>query len=364
MLERYSQNSATFKKAEEIKNSDLSDHIKSVTSEILEDKPISKAELVYLLGLKDSQERQILFDLASCVRHDNVGDTIFVKGIIEFSNYCKRDCLYCGIRASSKVKRYRMTEDEILSVAIEMSNCGVDTVILQSGEDPFYTTDMIVDIIKNIRETTHRPVSLSIGERTFEELKSFKEAGASKYLLKHETINRKIFEKIHGFDYETRISLLKSLVSLKYIAGGGDIIGLPNQTLEDIADDIIFMREIGVRMAGIGPFIPTKGTPLENYPIGSADLTLNAYACTRLSIPLVQLPTTTALGTIDKNLQYKGFEAGCNVIMVNFTPDIYRMNYKIYDNKRRVEFYETIDDLSKMNRRLTSLIERDANSQR
>jgi len=356
MLERYSQNSLTFKKVEEIKRSDLSDHVKSVALKVLEDKPPSKAELVYLLGLKDSQERQTLFDLASCVRHDNVGDTIFVKGIIEFSNHCKRDCLYCGIRASSNIKRYRMTKDEILKVAIEMSNCGVDTVILQSGEDPFYTTDMIVDIIKSIRKATKRPVSLSIGERTAEELRIFKEAGASKYLLKQETVNREIFEKVHGFDYDTRMSLLRDLVALKYIAGGGDIIGLPGQTLSDIADDILFMRKIGVKMVGIGPFIPTKGTPLENYPMGSADITLNAYACTRISIPLVQLPTTTALGTIDKSLQYKGFEVGCNVIMVNFTPDLYRVNYKIYDNKRKVEFYETINDLSKMNRRLTSFI--------
>jgi|YelNatPaOPRAMG01_1025707.scaffolds.fasta_scaffold01070_1 biotin synthase len=364
MSKRYSQSSETFKKVEEIKKSDLSDNIKSVASKVLEDRSPSKAELVYLLGLKDSQERKFLFDLASCVRHDNVGDTIFVKGIIEFSNYCKRNCLYCGIRSSSKIERYRMTKDEILDVAIEMSNCGVDTIILQSGEDPFYTTEMIVDIIKSIRETTQRPVSLSIGERTVEELRIFKASGASKYLLKQETINREIFEKVHGFDYDTRISLLKALVDLKYIAGGGNIIGLPDQTLSDIADDILFMKEIGVRMAGIGPFIPTKGTPLEHYPIGSADLTLNAYACTRISIPLVQLPTTTALGTIDKNLQYKGFEAGCNVIMVNFTPDIYRKNYRIYDNKRKVEFYETINDLSKMNRRLTSLIEKSVLNQR
>ncbi len=358
MSERYSQDSMTFKKVEEIKRSNLSDQIKSVASKVLEDKPPSKEEVVYLLGLKDSKERQFLFDLASCVRHDNVGDTIFVKGIIEFSNYCRRDCLYCGIRASSKVKRYRMTKKEILDVAIEMSNCGVDTVILQSGEDPFYTSEMIVDIVKSIREITRRPVSLSIGERTVEELKAFKAAGASKYLLKQETVNREIFEKVHGSDYDTRISLLKELVALKYIAGGGNIIGLPGQTLSDIADDILFMREIGVKMAGIGPFIPTKGTPLENLPMGSAEITLNAYACTRIAIPLVQLPTTTALGTIDKNLQYKGFDAGCNVIMVNFTPEEYRSNYRIYDNKRKVEFYETIDDLSKMNRRLTSLIEK------
>ncbi|HEU24064.1 MAG: [FeFe] hydrogenase H-cluster radical SAM maturase HydE [Mesoaciditoga sp.] len=356
MLERYSQDSLTFKKVEEILNSNLPDNLKSAASKVIEDRPLSREEIVYLLGLKDSVERKYLFDLASCVRHDNVGDTIFIKGIIEFSNYCKRDCLYCGIRSSNKVPRYRMKEDEIVKTAIEAANYGVDTIILQSGEDPFYTTEIIERIIKKIRETTHRAVSLSIGEREPEEFEIFKKAGASKYLLKQETVNKKIFEMVHGDDYERRIFLIKTLVSLKYITGGGDIIGLPGQTLEDIADDIIFMREAGIKMAGIGPFIPARGTPLENYPTGSAEITLNAYACTRLMIPLIQLPTTTALGTIDKNLQYKAFDAGCNVIMVNFTPDTYRSNYRIYDNKRKVEFYETVRDLSKMNRRLTALV--------
>jgi biotin synthase len=356
MCTRYSQDSFTLKKIEEILRSDLSDEIKSVASKVAENRPPSKEEIVYLLGLKDSEERQVLFDLASCVRHDNVGDTIFIKGIIEFSNYCKRDCLYCGIRASSKVQRYRMSPYEIVSTAIEAADYGVDTIILQSGEDPFYTAEMVVDLIKEIREKTHRSVSLSIGERTSEELKAFKDAGASKYLLKEETVNRKIFEKVHGSDYDERISTIKTLVSLNYIAGGGNIIGLPGQTLEDIADDLIFMRENGIKMAGIGPFIPTKDTPLENYPAGSADITLNAYACTRISIPRIQMPSTTALGTIDKNLQYKGFEAGCNVIMVNLTPDLYRKNYRIYDNKRKVEFYETVKDLLDMKKKLTSLI--------
>jgi len=347
-------NPETFKETKRIlKSDDVSDAMKKISKKVLMGATLSRGEFVYLLGLKDSPDRKALFRLANAVRHDNVGETVFVKGIIEFSNYCKRDCAYCGIGASCKIKRYRMRPDEIVKVAIDSAKHGIDTIILQSGEDPFYTTDVLIDIIKKIRNRTRRPVSLSIGERTPKEFELFKKAGASKYLLKQETVNPCIFKSVHGSDYEVRISLLKTLVELGYIAGGGDIIGLPGQTLGDIADDIIFMRDIGVKMAGIGPFIPTQNTPLENYPSGSADVTLNAYACTRLAIPTIFLPTTTALGTIDPGLQYEGFEAGCNVIMVNFTPDKYRQVYRIYDNKRKVEFYETVQELLKRGKKLS-----------
>lgn len=347
-------NPETFKEAKRIlKDGSTSQIIKSISQKIIRGDALSREEFIYLLGLKDSPDRKALFNLANAVRRDNVGETIFIKGIIEFSNYCKRDCTYCGIRASCKVKRYRMEPDEIVEVAIDSAKHGIDTIILQSGEDPFYTTDIMIDIIKRIKVDARRPISLSIGERTPEEFKLFKEVGASRCLLKQETINPYIFKSVHGSDYEIRISLLKMLVSLGYIAGGGNIIGLPNQTLGDIADDIIFMRDIGIKMTGIGPFIPTKNTPLENHPVGSADITLNAYACTRLAIPTIFMPTTTALGTIDPGLQYEGFEAGCNVIMVNFTPDNYRQVYRIYDNKRKVEFYETVHELLKRGKKLS-----------
>ena len=332
--------------------------MKAVSKKTLMGEVPSKEEIIYLLGLKDSPDREALFELANAVRCDNLGEMIFIKGIIEFSNYCKKDCTYCGIRASSKVKRYRMEPDEIVEIAMNSADHGIDTIILQSGEDPFYTTDIMIDIIERIRANTRRPISLSIGERTPKELELFKKAGASKYLLKQESVNPHIFKVVHGSDYEMRISLLKTLVSLGYITGGGNIIGLPDQTLDDVADDILFMRDIGVKMAGIGPFIPTKNTPLENHPTGSADVTLNAYACTRLTIPTILLPSTTALATIDPDLQYKGLEVGCNVIMVNFTPTKYRQIYRIYDDKRNVEFYQTTRELLKRGKRLSTPIMR------
>lgn len=359
MSAAYSPDSSTYVRANEIlADADMPQRLRSVAEKTLEGLSPSKEDIVWLLGLKEPSPRKHLFELATAVKHDNVGDTVFIKGIIEFSNYCKRDCAYCGIRASMNTQRYRMEPDEIVEVAADSARCGIDTVILQSGEDPYYTTEMMNGIVKRIRTGTRKPVSLSIGERTAEEFRLFRDSGATKCLLKQETVNRGIFEKVHGSDYDTRLSLLKTLVDLGYVAGGGDIIGLPGQTIEDVADDIVFMRDTGIRMAGIGPFIPTANTPLENHPAGSADVTLNAYACTRLAIPRIFLPTTTALGTIDPGLQYEGFEAGCNVIMVNFTPDKYRKIYRIYDNKRRVEFFDTARELLKRGKKLSPSVMR------
>jgi len=347
----------TFEKVNEIlAREDIPEDFKKIAKKVVREEKLSKREIVYLLKIADPIEKSELFELADALRKDKVGEMVLVKGIIEFSNYCKKNCTYCGIRVSNKVRRYRMKPDEIVKRAREVSEFGVDTIILQSGEDPFYTTETIVDIVRKIKNATKKPISLSIGERSVEEFKLFKEAGASKYLLKQESVNPRVFKNVHGEDYERRISLLKSLVSLGYVTGGGNIIGLPGQTLEDIADDIIFMRDIGVQMAGIGPFIPTKGTPLEKYPRGSADITLKTYACTRLAIPTILMPSTTALGTIDPMLQYEGLEVGCNVIMVNFTPQKYKRNYVIYDNKRDVEFYQTVRELLERNKKLSPLV--------
>ncbi len=349
-------NSQTYEVIDKIlSNKDIEDKLKEISIKIKNNVSLIKDDIVYLLNLSGNN-KDALFDLANAIRKDRMGEIVFVKGIIEFSNYCKQNCTYCGIRAESKIKRYRMAIDEIVETAKKYANYGIDTIILQSGEDPYYTTDKIAQIIKRIRRETQKPISLSIGEREIKELSIFKKAGASKYLLKQESINPRIFKNVHGEGYDRRINLIRELVSLNYITGGGNIIGLPNQTVEDIADDIIFMKKTGVKMAGIGPFIPTKGTPLEKSPVGSADLTLKAYACTRLCIPKILLPSTTALGTIDPKLQYKGLEVGCNVIMVNCTPEKYRKDYNIYDNKRRVEFYDTVKDLIKLGKKVSPLI--------
>lgn len=323
----------------------------------VEHEPLTKEEIVHLLLLEDPHRTKLLFNLADAIRRKYTGETVLIKGIIEFSNYCKKNCLYCGIRAANKVERYRMKPEEIVQTAEEMARLGINTIILQSGEDPYYTTSLMEEIIKEVRRRARTPVSISIGSRTKEEYARFKEAGASKCLLKHETINREIFEAMHpDDDYEERIELLEHTVELDYIAGSGNIVGLPRQTVEDIAEDIIFLRDVRVRMVGLGPFVPAKGTPLENHPPGDTALTLKIYALVRLSIPCVLMPATTALGTLDREKQFQGFFAGCNVIMCNFTPERYKRQYKIYDNKIPVEFFDTAQRLENQGWKLNPLV--------
>ena len=333
---------------------------KHILDNFFKNETLEKEDILYILNLKDEKEKEVVFKASEIIKNKYTSGYISIKGVIEFTNYCKKNCTYCGIRRENKkVKRYRMPIEEIVETAKKAAKWGLDTIILQGGEDLFFTDDMIVSIIKQIKRETKLPVSLSIGERTFEAYRKFKKAGAIRALLKHEAINKTVFNKVHpDKDYENRIDLLKYMNALGYVSGSGNIIGLPNQTIEDIADDIIFMRDEKIKMIGIGPLIPSKNTPLENFKRGSADLTLNAYAATRFAIPRVQLPTTTALGTISEELQFKAFKAGCNVIMVNITPDVYRKNYNIYDNKRKVEFFETINKIKEFGFKLSPITEK------
>ncbi|BBE30843.1 [FeFe] hydrogenase maturase subunit HydE [Tepiditoga spiralis] len=334
--------------------------IKCILDNFSKNETIEKEDIIYILNLKEVREREIIFQASEIIKNKYTSGYISVKGVIEFTNYCKKNCTYCGIRRENKnINRYRMSIEEIIETSKNAAKWGLDTIILQGGEDLFFTDDMMISIIKQIKKETKLPVSISIGERPLESYRKFKRAGAIRSLLKHEAINKKIFDEVHpDKDYENRINLLRYMNILGYVAGSGNIIGLPKQTIEDIADDIIFMRDEKIKMIGIGPLIPSKNTPLENYKIGSADITLNAYAATRFAIPRVQLPTTTALGTISEELQFKAFEAGCNVIMVNITPDIYRKNYNIYDNKRKVEFFETISKIKNLGFKLSPITEK------
>ncbi|OAA31595.1 radical SAM protein [Kosmotoga arenicorallina S304] len=348
-----------FEIIKEIKEKGL-EKLFAVAIRALEEIPLSKEEIVYLLTLEEGEERRLLFKLANAFRHDYMGDMVFIKGVIEFSNYCRKNCAYCGIRASNKVHRYRMSPDEIISVAINMAKLGVDTIILQSGEDPYYDLETLEHIVSTIRSTTYVPVSLSIGELPKPAYLKLKHAGASKVLLKHETINKKIFEAVHpDDDYDERIDLLDYIVSLGYVGGSGNIIGLPGQVIEDIADDILFMKRIGVKMIGLGPFVPAEGTPLQKFPHGDPELTLNTYAAIRLTMPRVFMPATTALGTIDEKKQFEAFNAGCNVIMCNFTPEKYRKDYMIYTGKAKVEFFQTAKRLKEMGFKLSVKILRE-----
>jgi biotin synthase len=303
---------------------------------------LSRDEIIYLLSL-DGDEMEILFSYADKMRKKYVGDEIHLRGIIEFSNYCKNNCKYCGLRKDNKnLKRYRMEIEEIIETAKYASKLGFKTIVLQSGEDMYFDVDKICKIIKGIKNSCDVAVTLCIGERSYSEYKEFRKAGADRYLLKHETVNKKLFEDLRpGTKYENRIKCLYFLKELGYQVGSGNIVGLPGQTIEDLADDILLLKKLNVDMAGIGPFIPHPDTPLGNFKEGSLFLTLKVLAVARIVLKYPHLPATTAIGTISQDGRQRALKSGANVIMPNVTPLKYRVHYQIYPNKICV--YEDAD---------------------
>lgn len=299
-----------------------------------EDFNLSKDEIIYLL-LADNDEMEFLFSFADSVRRKYVGDEVHLRGVVEFSNYCRNNCKYCGIRKdNSNLLRYRMEIDEIIECTRCASHLGFKTIVLQSGEDIYFDADKICKIIKEIKKLCDVAITLCIGERSYDEYKKMKEAGADRYLLKYETANKKLFENLRpNTRYDDRIKCLYNLNELGYQVGSGNIVGLPYQTIEDLADDILLLKELNVDMAGIGPFIPHPETPLEKDKTGELLQTLKVLAITRIILKDVNLPATTAVGTIDNNGRQKALKSGANVIMPNITPVKYRVHYQIYPNK-------------------------------
>ncbi len=281
-----------------------------------------------------------LFKEAGKVRRDYVGDEVHIRGIIEFSNHCSRSCLYCGLRwENKKVSRYRMSPSVIIKLSSQIIQWGVRTIVLQSGDDFGFSQKMLSGIIKKIKkENPQIAMTLSIGERPFDDYKAFKDAGADRYLLKHETANPKLYERLHPCQtLKRRLETIEYLKKLDYQIGAGNIVGLPRQTLRDLADDILIFKNLDVDMAGIGPFIPQKDTPLRDFPCGSLELTLKVLALSRILTKNTHLPATTALATLNPAQgQLSGLNAGCNVLMPDFTPEYYRKDYAIYDNKVRI----------------------------
>lgn len=321
---------------------------------------LQREDIVYLLVTDKKREIDAMFAAADRIRKETVGDVVEIRGAIEFSNYCIKNCKYCGIGGkNSEVKRYRMTEDEIMEVVEYLQSIGLRTVILQSGEDPYWSTDKIVSIVGRIKETTGMRITLSVGEKTYDEYAEFKNAGADNFLLKIETTNRDIFKEIHpDDDYEKRLQCSKWLKELGYINGSGNIIGLPGQTVQDIAGDIEFFRDMGINMIGIGPFIPAKGSPYENHPHGDIALTLRTVAVTRIVCKKVYIPSTTALASLSKDAQIWALNAGANTIMLINTPREYRSSYNIYDNKNMVDLDSAVYAVEKAaNRKLPSYLQ-------
>lgn len=291
---------------------------------------LAKEDIIKLLESNSDE----LFKAADSVRRKYVGDEVHLRGLIEFSNYCKQNCLYCGFRRDNKkATRFRLTEEQIIKFAKDAAEQGYKTVVLQSGEDPYYTIDKMKYIISEIKKLDVA-ITLSIGEKTFEEYNAYKEAGADRFLIRIETTDKDLYEKLDPeMDWENRKRCLQDLKKLGYEVGTGCLVGLPGQTLESLADDILFFKEIGADMIGIGPFIPNENTPMKNEQGGGFELALKVMAITRLLIPNANIPATTAMETLNPEGRIIALQSGANVVMPNVTQGDYRKFYEIYPGK-------------------------------
>ncbi len=309
-------------------------------SSCLQKNELSKEEIVFLLNLEVEKDIQQLYKKADLVRQKYCGKDVHLRGIIEISNYCEQDCLYCGLRnANTSIQRYRMRPEEIITTASFIQDAGVNTIVLQSGEDNHFTGDMLAELIHQIKIKTGCAITLSLGERTFDEYEKWKQAGADRYLLKHETANPKLYSMYHqNQSLHERVKHLKHLREIGFQIGSGNLIGLPHQTVEDIADDLILCKELEVDMVSISPFIASPDTPYKDKPGATVKAALKAMAVSRIILKDSHMPATTALSTLDEQGRQKGLRVGANVIMPNFTPEIYRQKYLIYPNKDRHEY--------------------------
>ena len=292
----------------------------------------SKNEVIEIL--KDNSQNDWLFSLADKIRKENVGDEVHLRGLIEFSNICKRTCKYCGLRCENKeIDRYRIEPDDIIFYAQKAVDMGYKTIVLQSGEDEYYSREILCKIIKGIK-TLDVALTLGIGERSFDDYKAFKDCGADRYLIRIETTDKELYKKMHPhMSFENRVRCLKDLGKLGYEVGTGCLVGLPGQTIESLANDILFFKEINADMVGIGPFIAHPHTPLKDCLNGDFTLALKVMALTRILLKNINIPATTAMETLNQNGRIIALQSGANVVMPNVTTTEYRAKYEIYPNK-------------------------------
>ena len=290
----------------------------------------TKKEIIEILKSSDEE----LFCLANEKRKKYKGDEIHLRALIEFTNICKCNCLYCGLRCENKlVNRYRLDDEKILNSVKNAIDFGIKTIVLQGGEDNYFSQKKICNLIEKIKQYDIA-LTLSIGERSLEDYKAFKETGADRYLLRIETTDQDLYKKLHpNMSFENRVKCLYNLKELGYETGTGCLVGLPNQSIESLADDILFFKELNADMVGIGPFIPHPNTPLSNESKNNFDLALRVMATTRLVLPDINIPATTAMETLKENGRIIALNAGANVVMPNFTNYLEKQNYEIYPNK-------------------------------
>ncbi len=291
---------------------------------------ISQEEIIFLL----KSDGNLLFETADKIRKENVGDAVHLRGLIEFSNICKSACKYCGLRCENKLlERYRLSPEEIVAAAQNGAKLGYKTIVLQSGEDEFFSKDILCEIIHDIKKL-NVALTLSIGERSFEDYLAFKEAGADRYLIRIETTDEKLYAKMHPrMNFENRLRCLSDLKKLGYEVGSGCLVGLPEQSLDSLANDILFFKNNDFDMIGVGPFISHAQTPLKTCPNGDFTLALKVMALIRILMPDINIPATTAMESLHPNGRILALQSGANVVMPNLTPTIYRAKYEIYPGK-------------------------------
>lgn len=308
-----------------------------IIDQIKKEQTIYREQLQTLLATTDEQAINYLRDTARKVADDIYGKQVFIRGLIEFTNYCKNDCIYCGIRRSNpNAQRYRLTEEEILSCCANGYELGFRTFVLQGGEDPYFTDERICNIVAKIKQDyPDCAVTLSIGEKDKASYQAFYDAGADRYLLRHETADEAHYQSLHPAEmsFQHRIQCLYDLKEIGYQVGCGFMVGSPGQTVDTLYEDLMFIKKLQPHMVGIGPFIPQKDTPFGQEPAGTMEQTLRLLSIIRLIHPHVLLPSTTALGTIHPLGREKGIQAGANVVMPNLSPVAVREKYKLYDNK-------------------------------
>lgn len=293
-------------------------------------------ELLTLINHLDHSHQELLYKYARETKERTYGKAVFMRGLIEFSNHCRRNCMYCGLRMDNKkVSRYRLSQEEIIKCCREGYALGYRTFVLQSGEDLYYDDETLCRIVKTIKEDFKDiALTLSIGERSRETYKRLFHAGVDRFLLRHETASTKLYEKLHpNMRFASRKRCLEELKEIGYQVGAGFMVGLPEQRNEDLVKDLLFLKKLHPHMVGIGPFIPHSDTPVGGEEGGTVEKTLMMLALTRLLLPDVLLPATTAMGSLDPVGREKALKAGANVVMPNLSPVNLREKYEIYEGK-------------------------------
>lgn len=311
--------------------------VKQYIDELYQRNDLEEEKLLYLLDHIQEEEILYLQKKALHTKEKYYGKKIYLRALIEFTNYCKRECRYCGInRYNRKVERYRLSEEEILRTCEEAKKLGFHTFVLQGGEDVYFQDEVLVPLLQKIKEKyPDIALTLSVGERSYESYQVLKKAGVDRFLLRHETIIPEVYRQLHPqSELQTRLDCLENLKTLGYQIGAGFMVGLPGYENKDYVKDLLFLKQLSPHMTGIGPFIPHHDTELKNEKAGSVEKTIIILALVRLLLPKVLLPATTALGTVSEDGRLRGFASGANVVMPNITPMEYREKYTLYNGKK------------------------------